>query len=118
MLRLLLVIGLMLFASIARAEEVTVLDVTIAERKIVGGVETLRVAEGANVELRWSADEAVELHLHGYEIAIQVPAGGTASMVFAAVATGRFPISHHGFGDTMGQEHSHGPILYLEVYPK
>lgn len=107
----------MLFASMARGMEPTILDVTIADRKVTSE-STLRVTEGDVVELRWTADEAVELHLHGYEIAVQVPAGGTATMDFTAVATGRFPVSHHGFGAKMGQEHSHRPILYLEVLPQ
>ena len=117
MWRVLTVCVLLLFAAMARATEPTVLQVTIADRKVTTET-TLRVTEGAVVELRWTADEAVELHLHGYEIAIQVPPGGSAAMDFTADVTGRFPISHHGFGAEMGQLHSQRPIVYLEVLPK
>ncbi|MGI9294997.1 MAG: hypothetical protein ACR2PS_13525 [Pseudomonadales bacterium] len=95
-----------------------ILDIRIAERQIVGDAITRQVNEGDDVELRWYADEDVELHLHGYEIAIQVPAGGSANMTFTAKVSGRFPISHHGFGEKVGREHGEKPILYLEVYPE
>jgi len=114
-----LVIGAMLLAVFtAYGQEAKILEIQIADRKVLLPDSTLRVAEGDVVELRWKSDEDVELHLHGYEIAIQVPADGSATMAFDADATGRFPISHHGFGSEMGQAHSHSSILYLEVLPR
>jgi len=114
-----LVFGVWLLSSVAAyGQDAAVLEIEIADRKVLLTEKTLRVTEGDSVELRWSSDEDVELHLHGYEIAVQVPGGGTVSMAFDADATGRFPISHHGFGAEMGQAHGHTPLLYLEVHPR
>ncbi len=118
MWRRLAVLLLCLFATFARAEEAALFEVIIENRRIAGGVETLRVTEGSTVDLLWRSDEAVQLHLHGYEIVVDVPADGRARMAFTAAVTGRFPISHHGFGEKSGQEHSHRPLLYLEVHPQ
>lgn len=95
-----------------------IFDIRIAKRQIAGDAVTRQVVEGDDVELRWYADEDIELHLHGYDIAIQVPAGGSVSSRFKAKVSGRFPVTHHGFGEKMGREHGSKPILYLEVYPE
>ncbi len=111
------VFALVVFAPAAASDNVA-LDIQIAERRVVGGELTRRVSEGDNVKIRWQADEKVELHLHGYEIAVQVPSAGVAHMAFTANVSGRFPISHHGFGEQAGADHGEEPLLYLEVYPE
>lgn len=118
MFRVCIAVFTMLALSQAATSGESVLDIRIAQRHVVGDAITRRVSEGDDVELRWHADEDVELHLHGYEIAIAVPAGGSANMTFTARVSGRFPITHHGFGEQMGREHGERPILYLEVYPE
>lgn len=111
------IFALLTFPPAAMSDDVA-LDIQIAERRVVGDELTRRVSEGDNVEIRWHADEQVELHLHGYGIAVKVPRAGRAHMVFTANVSGRFPISHHGFGEQAGAEHGEEPLLYLEVYPE
>jgi hypothetical protein len=118
MWRRLVVPLLCLYATFARAEEPVVAEVFIENRAVVGGLSTLRVTEDSRVDLLWHSDEAVQLHLHGYDIVVEVPAGGSAPMTFTAAVSGRFPVSHHGFGGQSGQDHSHRPLLYLEVLPR
>lgn len=91
------------------------IELAIQNRSL--GIEdsTLRVTEGNTIELVWTTDEAVELHLHGYDIELTVSATEPAIMAFEAHATGRFPITSHGFG---GDDHGHLTLLYLEVHPR
>ncbi len=88
----------------------------IQKRKVVGS-NVVRVKEGQNVELIWRTDEKVELHLHGYDIEVDVKPDASAMMRFKAHATGRFPITAHGFGDHHGSGHAEKTLLYLEVHP-
>ena len=100
----------------AMAEEVKRFDLAIAERILVSGGPTIQVTEGDRVELVWSSDEAVELHLHGYDLELQVSAGEPAVLAFTAAVAGRFPMTSHSFAG--GGDHSHRPLLYIEIYPE
>lgn len=80
---------------------------------ITADKRTIRVTEGDRVELRWVADEAVELHLHGYDIRLHLKPGVPGTMTFEAHAAGRFPVGIHG-----SSGHGHGALLYLEVHPR
>ena len=73
----------------------------------------IQVRQGDQVEIAWTSDKPVNLHLHGYDIETQVRAGATATMRFLARATGRFAIETHG-----GGSHGHKTILYVEVHPR
>jgi hypothetical protein len=75
----------------------------------------LRAAEGERVELRWSADEPLVLHLHGYDIETRVAPGKPAVTAFAARLTGRFPVEIHGEG---GAQRRHGALLHVEIHPR
>lgn len=81
--------------------------------KIPAAQRILRVTEGDRVELRWTGDEAVELHLHGYDIRLNLKPDSPASMAFEAHTAGRFPVGVHGSGG-----HGHGNVIYLEVHPR
>ncbi|HEX9770459.1 MAG TPA: copper chaperone PCu(A)C [Kiloniellales bacterium] len=102
-------------AVVAQKAPQQVIDVRIENRQVVAPEAAIRITEGDLVELRWTSDEAVELHLHGYDIELEVKPGEPASMVVEAYATGRFPITSHGWGDG---GHSEDTLIYLEVYPK
>ena len=111
--------GLFLPAALIRAGagqegSPKVIEVRIENRKVVAPSEAIRITEGDVVELRWTSDEAVELHLHGYDLKTQVRPDEAATMVVEAYAAGRFPITSHGWGEG-GQ--GHDALTYLEVYP-
>jgi hypothetical protein len=72
----------------------------------------VRVRQGDEVTLKWTSDQVVSLHLHGYDIEAKVAPSAPAEMRFAARAAGRFPIEVHGAGG------KHGTIGYLEVHPR
>jgi FtsP/CotA-like multicopper oxidase with cupredoxin domain len=102
-------------AAVAQDGARRVLEVRIENRKVVAPGEVIRITEGDVIELRWTSDEAVELHLHGYDIELYLRADEPAAMVIEAGATGRFPFTSHGWGEG---GHGHDALIYLEVYPK
>lgn len=89
-------------------------ELEIRERRLHWPDGVVRVSRGDRVELAWTTDEPVRLHLHGYDREFQVLPGEVAVESFEAHATGRFPITTHGFGE---DNHGHETLLYLEVYP-
>jgi hypothetical protein len=92
------------------------IELVISERKVQREEKTIRVTQGESLELVWQSDESAELHLHGYDISFEVSPQAPAIVAFDAHATGRFPITSHGFGGEKG--HGHEALLYLEVYPQ
>jgi hypothetical protein len=90
-------------------------DIAIRNGKVVSR-NSVRVSRGDAVVLRWSSDQRLELHLHGYDVTTTVSPGAPAEMRIRAHATGRFPVEIHGQGSS-GGGHSHKPIFHLEVYP-
>lgn len=67
-------------------EEVPTIEVRDGEP--VGGVQTLEFSAGEEVRFRVSSDAAEEIHIHGYDIAKDVPAGGTIEFDFPAELEG------------------------------
>ena len=78
----------------------------------VKGEETLKVRQGERVELRFSSDRPVVLHLHGYEVETKVTPAGPALMAFKADLPGRFPVHEHREGAG-----NHRALLFVEVHP-
>ncbi len=85
-------------------------NLDIRKRKVTAAEKTIRLTEGDKVEIIWTTDETVDVHLHGYDVLTPVVPGETAVMTFQAHTAGRFPISAHRFG--------HKTLVYLEIYPK
>jgi hypothetical protein len=102
-------------AAVAQDGPRRVIEARIENRKVVAPSEAIRITEGDVIELRWTSDEAVDLHLHGYDLELHVRPDEPAAMVIEAYATGRFPITSHGWGEG---GHSHDTLTYLEVYPR
>ena len=57
-----------------------------------GGVQELRYAKGDRVRLVVRSDVADEVHIHGYDLKQDVPAGGSVRFSFAADIEGVFEI--------------------------
>ena len=92
-----------------------VIPVRIKKRKIVMPKNASRITENEKIVLRWSSDETVKLHLHGYNKELTVHAGKPATMLITGRATGRFPITSHSWGRG---GHGHHALTYLEVHPR
>lgn len=100
---------------VAQGNPRQVLEARIEHRQVVVPAGAIRITEGDVLELRWTSDETVDLHLHGYDIELRVRPGEPTVMVIEAAVTGRFPITSHGWGDG---GHGHDALTYLEVYPR
>ena len=94
-----------------RALDFSVVNGAIANAAAAGiADDTLKVQQGDEIELRWSSDKPMELHLHGYDIEVKLAPQKPVTMKFKANIPGRFPIEQHGPGH-------HKAVLYLEVRP-
>jgi len=87
-------------------------ELAIAKERVDAAQQTVRVKKGDKVELRWTSDRRIALHLHGYDIEVTVTPEAPAVMSFQARIAGRYPVSEHGHGSRHER-----PLLYLEVLP-
>jgi len=85
--------------------------VVIEDGKVSDDQGTIKMDQGDHVTLYFSSDETHHLHIHGYDIEVEVGPESHAMVDFNATATGRFPVEIHG------SSHHHA-LFYLEVYPK
>jgi FtsP/CotA-like multicopper oxidase with cupredoxin domain len=73
-----------------------------------GEARTLKWESGDTIRLRFTSDQAAEVHIHGYDKTVNVPAGGSARTRFKADAEGIFEIEEH---------HTGALLAKLEVRP-
>ena len=92
----------------------------IKRRKLDAADNVVRVVKGDTVELAFTGDEPAELHLHGYDIKLDLKANEPGKIQFTATIAGRFPLEVHRFGTgtKAGRSHITGPLLYVEVLPR
>ncbi|HEU5253044.1 MAG TPA: hypothetical protein VFU16_06940 [Solirubrobacterales bacterium] len=62
--------------------------IVVRDGEPVGGVQELEYSAGEQVRFRVSSDAAEEVHVHGYDISKEVPAGGTVEFDFPAELEG------------------------------
>jgi hypothetical protein len=72
-------------------------------RAPVGEPKTITFDSGDTVRLRFVSDVAEEVHIHGYDRYVNVPAGGSARTRFKANAEGIFEIESHGSGELLAK---------------
>ncbi len=87
-----------------------VINLNIHRRQVIADRRTIRISEGEEVRINWTTDEALELHLHGYNIHVVATPEHPASMSFKAHTVGRFPIAAHIF--------KHPVLTHLEIFPR
>ncbi len=92
-------------------------DLTIERGRVAENMRLIRVKQGDAVTLRWTSDQPLALHLHGYDIEKRVAPGPATEMTFTAYATGRFPIHVHTQG-AGGRAREEAPLVNVEVYPR
>lgn len=88
-----------------------VFEFAIVHGKLGEEEQTIQVTEGDILEFRWSSDEELSLHMHGYKIEVHVAPNSPATMYVNAIKTGRFPVLNHDGSPPY-------VLLYLEVLPK
>ena len=113
-------LGLVLLCGASTVRE---FEISIRDRRVEGSASTLRVKRGETVLLRFRTDEAVSLHVHGYDLQVKLFPASPASARFEAKVAGRFPITAHEFGAAADpkarpQSQREVTLLYLEVLPE
>jgi hypothetical protein len=111
------------FALLGAATGEREFDISIVQRRVEGSTSTIRVKRGDSVILRWRTDEAVSLHVHGYDLRANLSPASATRMRFEAGVAGRFPITAHEFGavaayEASPQKRREVTLLYLEVLPE
>jgi plastocyanin len=69
--------------------------IVVRNEEAVNGVETLEFSAGEQVEFKVKSNTATEVHVHGYEIEKEVPAGGTVTVSFPAELEGIYDVEVH-----------------------
>jgi hypothetical protein len=90
--------------------EIRRFELRIENGRLSDNLKTIRVRQGDSVEMDWSSDRHVVIHLHGYDVEAAVDPGKTQRLQFRASVSGRFPIEAHA--------ERHRVLLYLEVHPR
>jgi hypothetical protein len=97
--------------SVEPGKDAKVFEFAIVRGTLGDDEQTIQVTEGDVVEFRWSSDRELNLHMHGYDMEVDVTPNASAVMRVHAIKTGRFPILNHD-GEPPNV------LLYLEVQPK
>ncbi len=116
----LILVGAMSPPSRVFSAEPARFSIAIQGRKVDPTQKTIRATQGQTLDLNFTADETVELHLHGYDLVLTVQPGSVAVMRLQANTAGRFAIEGHRFGSGTSGSRSprHVVLLYLEVHPQ
>lgn len=80
----------------AGSEQPPLETIVVRDGAPVGGVAELEYDAGEQVRFRVISDEADEVHVHGYDVGQEIPAGGTATLSFPADIEGIFEVELHG----------------------
>ncbi len=102
------------FARPGWAGETRRFAIAVKNGKVANAWRTIRVDEGDMVDIEFTTDRRLRLHLHGIDIETEVVPDVSARISFAATVAGRFPITVHG--EHGG--HGHGALMYVEVHPR
>jgi hypothetical protein len=82
--------------------------ITVENGQPVGGVQEIEVQSGDHIRFTVDSDVDEEVHLHGYDIAKDVEAGGSVEYDVPATIEGRFEVE---------LEHSKVPLAEISVTP-
>lgn len=100
--------GICFTACAAWAANVDI-DVKVQKGKVISGAGVVKLARGDHVSLRVASDRPEKLHIHGYDLHLDVAADRPAKLDFDADRTGRFAVEFHA---------SDLQLVVLEIYPK
>lgn len=77
--------------------------IVVRDGEPVDGIEELEYSAGEEIRFRVSSDEAEEVHVHGYDIAEDAPAGGTVEFAFPAELEGIYEVELEKLGVQIAQ---------------
>ena len=77
--------------------------VRVVDAKPSRGVKKLNFNKGDQVRFRVVSDTADEIHVHGYDLMKDVPAGGSVSFSFKGSIDGRFVVELENHGEQIAE---------------
>jgi len=86
----------------------TAVQIRVEGAKVVGGVQRILAKKDGRVRFSVTSDRADEIHVHGYDLKRDIPAGGTVRFDFPARIDDLFVVE---------LEHENQPIGALKVEP-
>ena len=102
----------------AQRAQPRIFSLIVSQGQVAENSRTIKVLEGDLVKLRWIADEKLTLHLHGYDITLELMADEPGTMGFTAHAAGRYPVAIHRSTDHKKGGHHGSAVLHVEVHPR
>jgi hypothetical protein len=90
-------------------------DLNIRDSSLPEDMRLIRVSQGDVVTLRFTTDQPMLLHLHGYELEKSITPGPPTEMSFTASVAGRFPLHIHSMDMSGSMEHE--SLADIEVWP-
>jgi hypothetical protein len=100
----------------AQTQETRRFDLALKAGELPKDQRTIKVRQGDAVELRWTSDRPIRLHLHGYDVEVAIKPGEPTVTALNARIAGRFSVEK--LDDKGGGHHHGGKVLYLEVHPR
>jgi hypothetical protein len=77
---------------------VAAIAVSVSGGKVNPEPHRVNVKKGALVRLTVASDVADQIHIHGYDLEKDIPAGGSATLEFTADQSGLFEVETHETG--------------------
>jgi len=77
--------------------------IVIKDGKPVGGIQDIEVDKGDTIEFRVKSDADHEIHMHGYDIAKDVSAGGSVTYKVPADIDGIFEVEIEDLGEQIAE---------------
>jgi hypothetical protein len=77
--------------------------VRVVDAKPQGGVKKLNFTKGDTIRFRVVSDTADEIHVHGYDLMKDVPAGGSVTFSFKGSIDGRFVVELEDHGEQIAE---------------
>jgi hypothetical protein len=84
-------------------QQVDVPRIVVVGGKPRGGVERLSFESGDRIRFTVKSDVADEVHVHGYDVTEDVPAGGSVRFSFPARIEGVFEVELEGLGQQIAE---------------
>jgi hypothetical protein len=91
------------------AAELRIFRLEVAGGRLASGPTVISVHQGESLTLHVVSDQADQLHLHGYDLLLDLEPNTPATLSFAADRSGRFGYELHG---------AHHELGVLEVQPR
>lgn len=90
-------------AEAASADSESVPTIEVRDKEAVGGIAELEFDAGEKIRFEVSSDAAEEIHVHGYDIAKDVPANGSVEFAFPADIEGIFEVELEALGTQIAE---------------